>query len=306
MIFFRIVATLMTAAAGIISGAKLIGYVRQDGISLSIPIVSLSVQFAAALFRIGIVSIDPIYAGLSFGATAAHMTTTISFPLNFISMILLTMYWSEILDASKIRISSLRFLTKLRVPFVLACIILYAAEITATLGRAIRFSIRIPVASTISGVLYIVFTLAASIFFFVYGGRVIHRLLKTSSLTNIRGSSTETSSRTNASLRRLTIMLVVTGLFNLIFITAFVIAVFESFFYTPVGFHLSWTLMYLGILGGSISQVSAVKWPAPISGRNTISDVAKGQRTSTSFASHTKSTEPSDVETASAGDSDSS
>jgi hypothetical protein len=257
MVVWRIVATLAAAAAGIISGAKLIGYVRVEGVRLSIPQVTLAIQFVAALWRISIVSLDPIYAGLVFGAFSAHMTTTLHFPLNFISLMLLTMYWSEVLDASKIRIT--QFLTKLRVPFIVACIILYAAEIFAALVRAIRFGIRIGVASTISAVLYIIFMLTASIFFFIYGGRVIRRLYDSGSLTNIKGAQNQNMKR-DATLQRLTFMLVATGIFNIVFISAFVIAVFESYFYTPVGFHLSWTLMYIGVLGGSICQVAAVKW----------------------------------------------
>lgn len=79
MIVWRIVATLMAATAGSLAGGKLIAYIRLQGVSATVPQVTLGVQFFAALFRIGIVSIDPIYAGLNFGATEAHMTSTVRY-----------------------------------------------------------------------------------------------------------------------------------------------------------------------------------------------------------------------------------
>lgn len=275
-------ATLMAAAAGVISMAKLIAYVRLEGFRLSIPQLTLEIQLAAALFRVGITSTDPIYAGLAFPAVAAHMTTTISFPLNFVSLILLTLYWQEILEKSKIHITS--FLTKLRIPFIVASIILYVAEIIASLVRAIRFGIKIEQASTISAAFYIIFLLSLSIFFFVVGGKVIYRLRISKKLTAMKGAVSQNSRRTS-SLWRVTVMLVLTGVFNLIFISSFVIAVFDAFFYSPGGFHLSWTLMYLGVLGGSLSQVAAVKWPFNfgffLTGRPGASSIASSASKST-------------------------
>lgn len=280
MVVWRIVATLLCAASGVVAGAKLIGYVRNDGVQLTIPQLTLGLQFIAALFRIGIVSTDPIYAGNAFNSVSAHMTSTISFPINFVTLLLLAMYWSEILDASKIRFTS--FLNRLRIPFIIACVILVIAEIVSTLLRAIRFGIKVSVATTVAAVIYVIFMLAVTIFFFVYGARVIQRLRQSKALTNIKGAMNK-SSRRNKSLRRLTVMLLVTGIFNIIFIIAFVIAAVESFFYTPTGFHLSWTLMYIGVLGGSLTQVIAVKWPFRLGG--TPSTSVKGGASTTASGS---------------------
>lgn len=252
--------TSLAAAAGIISLTKLIAYVRIEGFKLSIPQLTLEIQLVAALFRVGITSTDPIFAGLAFRGLAAHMTTTISFPLNFISLILLTLYWKEILEKSKIHITS--FLTKLRVPFVIAIVFLYTVEITASLVRGIRATgLRNEQASATSGVIYTIFLLVVSVFFFVVGGQVIHRLRVSGELTGLKGVVSDKHSRRSASLWRVTVMLVLTGVFNLIWTSSFILAIFDSFFYTPGGFHLTWTLMYLGVLGGSLAQVAAVKWP---------------------------------------------
>lgn len=175
-------------------------------------------------------------------------------------MLLLAMYWSEILDKSKIHITS--FLSRLRVPFILASIFVTGVEICTTIIRAVRIGVRVSVASTIAAVVYIIFMTTISVFFFAFGAKVIRRIQESAKSVNISTGS----SRQTASLRRITALLVSSGVFNIVFITAFIIAAVDSFFYTPVGFTLSWSLMYVGILGGSLTQVMAVKFRHPNSG----------------------------------------
>jgi hypothetical protein len=266
LILWRIVATLMCAVAGSLAGAKLIAYVRIQGIKATVPQVTLGIQFFAALFRISLTSTDPIYAGFFFNGAAAHMTTTIHFPLNFITILLLALYWNEMLNESRIHVT--QFLTKLKIPFIIACILLIGFELFSTLLRALPYTgFRVAWASTIAAVLYIVFMLTMSVLFFVFGFKVIRRLKNARETSNMKGGE----AKSDASLRRLTYMIVTTGFFNLVFISAFFIAAVDSAFYHPRGFHASWTLMYLGLLGASISQVAAVKWPEkPTSSRQQI------------------------------------
>lgn len=169
------------------------------------------------------------------------------------------MYWSEILGQSKIYITS--FLGKLRIPFIIASIFIVIVEIVTSLIRAIpalwRLGLRATIATAVSAIVYIIFALVISAFFFIFGIRVLRRVRESAKSYNVHGAGSENS----ASLNRITGLLVGSALFNALFLLGFILAAIDSFFWNPVGQTVGLTLIALGVLGSSITQVAAVKFP---------------------------------------------
>jgi hypothetical protein len=278
IVLFRIVCTLLAAAAACLALAKLIAYARTEGIKANVPQLILLTQFLSSQLRCLIFALDPIYSGLLFNSVAAHMTITVRFslprgiihhgqanprysqihiPFNFISLLLLAMYWSEILNESKIYFTS--FLSRLRIPFILASIFIVLVEIATSVIRAApalwRAGLKANTATAVSAIVYMIFAITISAFFFVYGIKVIRRIKESSRSANVHGAGQ------TASLQRITGLLVGCAVFNAIFVIGFVMAAIDAFFWQPIGQTAGLTIIAIGILGSSLTQVAAVKFP---------------------------------------------
>jgi hypothetical protein len=125
---------LASAATGSFSLFKLIAYVRHYGPQVSVAQFCLLLTFIVALFRTCYHAIDPIYMGWYFPAAAAHFTVTISIPVNIIVTLLVSFYWMELISSTKLQVAN--FLSKMKIPFAILCIIAVGFEIASSALRA--------------------------------------------------------------------------------------------------------------------------------------------------------------------------
>lgn len=129
-----------------------------------------------------------------------------------------------------------------------------AGEIISTVLRAARIG-RVGLGTTLIAIVYACILSSFSLIFFIGGYRVLKQL---------RLVSTPQDSETRESLGQLvkmTAFLIASGVCNFVFILGFIISAVESFAYSPVGFHVCWSILYLGLLSGSLVQCLAVRMP---------------------------------------------
>lgn len=187
MVFWRIFFALLAIATGSLSGAKLFAYYRLTGFQLSVGKLVLLLQFFTAIFRAALAATDPIYMNYTnaFGYQA-HMLISIHFPINIITILLLALYWKELLDETRVKVAG--FLSKMKIPFFLVSLLVLVVEFVASSLRAAE-SGSLGIAVYFSGVVYVSTALTVSIFFFVTGLRVIRRLAASAKKSNIHKTS---------------------------------------------------------------------------------------------------------------------
>lgn len=129
-----------------------------------------------------------------------------------------------------------------------------AGEIISTVLRAARIG-RVGLGTTLIAILYACILSSFSLIFFVGGYRVLQqlRLVSTPQDDEIRES--------RGRLHKMTTFLIASGACNFVFILGFVLSAVESFAYSPLGFHVCWSVLYLGLLSGSLVQCLAVRMP---------------------------------------------
>lgn len=293
MVLWRVFFSLLAALTGSLAGAKLIAFFRASRgsnsntagtCSLSIATLVLLIHFFTGIFRAAYAATDPIYmnyAGSTLGYQA-HMLISIHFPVNIITILLLALYWKELLDKTRVHIAG--FLSNMKIPFFIVSLIVVTAEFVASALRAAE-SGSLGAAVYAIGVIYVTTALTVSVFFFITGIRVIRRLEYSAKLSNVHQTH-----KHKTSLKRVrnplaccksayfvdlvfyiqtTAYVITSGIFCLIFIAGLAQALFSDHFYSPVGFIATWTTNYFGIYGGAFVQVLAVRFPSEDSGSAT-------------------------------------
>jgi hypothetical protein len=258
---FRVVGTLISVGTGALALAKYALFIRNLGLQLTIPQIILLIHFLASLFRAIIIALDPIYAGQLFVGYQAHMVSTISLPSLFVATLLLSLYWKESMDRSRVQVN--KCLGSMKIPFFILSGIMILVEVINSVLRAVRIGI-LGVMTTLTAVLYIVVLLTLSLIFFVVGVKILLKLRRSDAMINLTRHS-----RSKLRLWRLTIFLVVSGMFNIVFIIGWVLGAFEFFLYSPVGFHVFWTMLYASLILSTLTQVLAIKAPTAPGGLTT-------------------------------------
>jgi hypothetical protein len=170
---------------------KLSLFIRAFGPQRSIPQVCLWIELFANLERAIYLAVDPWFCRGIFPLAASHILYTISLPATPATSLLITLYWKELLTNQKSK--TVTFLDKAQIPFYVAVSIIWAFEFTIAVLRSVGEG---PLATlvTIISVFYGVALLFTSIFFFIYGDR----LLKTLNSTKSRVQSEKTKSKYSA------------------------------------------------------------------------------------------------------------
>jgi hypothetical protein len=130
------------------------------------------------------------------------MMITIHWPLAFITTLSISLYWQELLSASRVRVAN--FVQKLRIPFIVISLFIIAIEISSSSLRAVRAA-NLGVLTTITGVIYAVVMVGLSIFFFVAGVMVLKKLRE--------GENVSTGGRRRQQLRKVRLFSIVLSLF---------------------------------------------------------------------------------------------
>lgn len=169
-------------------------------------------------------------------------------------MFLVGLYWSELLQSNQVTMT--HFLTRFRYVFFVITALSFIAEIASSVLRATVANF--VAAATIIGLIYFAFTIAMTAVFFYNGVKVLQFVRLSATASNPRLNSPNKEEKT---LQRTSIYLVCSGLFNLVWLSGLCMAAVTSFSNTGFGFFSSMTTMWVGISGGALTQVLALKMP---------------------------------------------
>lgn len=161
------------------------------------------------------------------------------------------------MDESKVKITN--FLPKTKIPFLVFSFLLFLGELISSALRAARIGYLI-VGTTIISVIYVLTIAILTLLFFIVGGKVLNRIRALRADVGTAPGIELHVSRTR--LRRMTVILVSNGIINVVWILGFILSAIDTFAYFPVGFHVCWSLLYGGILLGSLTQCLAIRMPA--------------------------------------------
>jgi uncharacterized membrane protein len=158
IVVFRVI--LSGTALGLIGYAlyKLIMYIRVQGPAFNVPQVCLGLEIIANILRVVYLLVDP-FGCFGYYGFAFPLLTTISFPFDVATFILITLYWYEAVTDASIKVYP--FLKRSRVAFFVCAIgFLAAMLIVSILGLVLAFNITFP--------LIIIYTGISSIFVVFY------------------------------------------------------------------------------------------------------------------------------------------
>jgi len=102
-------------------------YIINDGIGITIAQVGLASEFISALIRI-VFNIDNNTRRV-YNNVVTYCLGSLPLPFIIITTLLFTLYWQELLSKNAIARKQTGFLTKLKIPFIVTCIVLMFCEL---------------------------------------------------------------------------------------------------------------------------------------------------------------------------------
>lgn len=276
MIAYQVWFAIISATASIIALTKLIAFIRHRGLILSLAVVLLSIEFITNLWRLIYFSLDPVYLGRLFPGPVAHGLSTITWPMGCITMLLVGMYYQEVISSSKLQISN--NVKRLQKPFIGITIVIIALEIVSSSIRASRVGTLYVLVYITTGYYIIASSLLGAYFCYV-GVRVLRYFKKAQTKLNVKSNK-----KTNTT-KRVTIFLLGTAGCAFFTTIGYILCAIPPF-WTPVGHYVAWctsaeeisllrlgyrsisfvvsvsaVVVYTGLIAGSLTQVLSVKMP---------------------------------------------
>jgi hypothetical protein len=187
IIVFRVIFTC--CASGLIGYAlyKMIMFIRFRGPQFNVSQVCLALEIIGNLWRIVYFAVDPFGCFGVFG-NAMSFFTTISFPYEVGTFILITFYWYEVMTVADIKVYP--FLHRLQPYFFAFTIGLILVILLVTvLGYVLALSITTPLI-----IIYLIVSLAFLIFYIVTLVKIMQRIKFS---TNLRKSTADTVKKVN-------------------------------------------------------------------------------------------------------------
>jgi hypothetical protein len=265
-----VIFALWAGACSVLALVKLIGFVRSTGLRFNIAQICLLIELIANMFRLIYLSLDPIYAGRIFLAHQAHMMITISWPLTIITTLLITLYWLELLTQNRVRVPG--FLSSLRWPFVGVSLLMVALELATSISRALSLG-QLSTLTLVSGILYAIILAATTLLFFIVGTRTLKQLRDGGKIASQNATAKRILSKT-------TKLVMASGGFSVLWIVGTLLSTIRQIFWDYRGYYVSWSIVFTGLLGISITQILSFT-PPPLaststrgSGANTTATVA--------------------------------
>lgn len=245
--------TLIAAGTAGLAGAKLIAYARTTGLQASIGQVVLWVQGLVAVFRACYAAIDPLNMGYTgMLGYQGNVLIGFHFTANMVTLLLLALYWKEILDQRKVKVAI--FLSRMKIPFAITSFVACAGELISTALRATE-SATLAQVGLVSGVIYLAISFSVSVVFFVFGARVIKRIYESGKATN------SFSTRGKSRLRSTTAYVIGSGVLSLFWFFGLFQTYYPEVVGSPQGYISAWTVMYLSAYLGGFAHVAAVRFP---------------------------------------------
>jgi hypothetical protein len=175
IVVFRAIFT--ATAVGLIGFAlyKLIAYIRVQKSQFNVPQVCLALEIIANLLRIAYFAVDP-FACFGYYGNALSFMTTISFPFEVATFVLITFYWYEAVTNASLEVYP--FLARFKPFFFVFCILFIGVIILVSgLGYALGFDVTTPLI-----IIYVIVSLAFLIFYSVTVGKIVKKIAKSNNL----------------------------------------------------------------------------------------------------------------------------
>jgi len=268
-IFFTVFFEVYSGICLLLSLYKIQGFIAVYGIQMSVPQSVLCIEIFASIERM-IYMIDPVFSNGIYPWRVENVFVTLSLPFSLASTLLIAFYWEEVMHST--RLSAIPSLKKFRWPAGICLFILYALELSSSLSRA--YYVNLASLNVISAIIYVVVTVAVSIFFFICG----HRILKV--LRNKQLEKNKLSTRKN-NLKRVTVLLVISG------VAMILLSIFTLLYAIPPttagSLFFVFFMIYFSLISISFTQIMVLNRPAE-------SGTSSGSKSSNS----NKSDNPSD------------
>jgi len=221
-------------------------FIHRRKLEFNVVQITLFVHIISNGIRSVVLFIDPIFSQGVILYEIATFVNTITFPLEVITSLLIAFYWFGLIDDSNIEVSS--FLGNLNIPFAISGTVILLQEIIGGIIRVLNIGAGLQAIIFVNAILYLVIYVPATIFFFIIGFLVLNR-------------TKELRDRLSKKLRRVTIRIMVSGIFLLLWLVPIVLTVTQFLFVTPESYVTIWFFLNFFLLLSTLIQLSALQVP---------------------------------------------
>jgi len=223
-------------------------FIKRKSFNFNVAQCTLMVHILSNGIRTVILFIDPIFSQGVLPFEYGTFLNTITFPMEVITLLLITFYWFTLIDNSK-KVDI--FLGNFNIPFIIIGLIILLQEIVGGIFRINSLSIYVSVTIIINAILYLVIYIPSIIFFYVIGFMVL-RVTRT------------LPDSLSKKIRKLTIRILISGIFQLLWLVPIVLTITDYLFLTPESYITIWFLLIFLLLISSAIQLSALDIPPKI------------------------------------------
>jgi hypothetical protein len=256
-------------------------FIKYVGCTIGLAQICLAAEIIANSIRFVYTAVDPAFTRSIITYTPSSILLTISFPFTFTSIILITFYWYDIISSSSLKIY--KFMGKSLKPCIVAIGLIFLAEIATNVTRSIGAGVNVSL--LVLGVIYAVFGVAFSIFYWLTAAKVI----------NFLKQRAQQLSNADKMLRKTTTRIMVAGIFIICFIAAAIFLV-TPFLRIPTAFILFWYAVYMCLNAQSMASILAFA-PNPHRGASSrASNKSTDDKTGTSLTQMTPREKANSVE----------
>jgi hypothetical protein len=282
IIVFRVIFTC--CASGLIGYAlyKMIMFIRFRGPQFNVSQVCLALEIIGNLWRIVYFAVDPFGCFGVFG-NAMSFFTTISFPYEVGTFILITFYWYEVMTVADIKVYP--FLHRLQPYFFAFTIGLILVILLVTvLGYVLALSITTPLI-----IIYLIVSLAFLIFYIVTLVKIMQRIKFS---TNLRKSTADTVKKVNKKI-------VLNGIVRVTSLIPIIVFIAPQIATVPVPQFIASVFIYVMIMLDSWARIYLFTEPTSKKKSDKGTKLAKNSSTT---QQNTTSPRASSVDVANVGD----
>lgn len=253
MLCFTIICGLQHALILTFIIARLLIYWTYVGFSANISQISHIIQFIAVMIRFVFITVDPFGSRHIMSYLQAQMLTTLSFPFIVLSMLLVTLYWHELIHKVDNKVNP--FLSRLKIPFFVICALLLAFEITSSYLRGSLSGMT--VMTYITGAIYVIASLSTVIFYFY----TQHQLNKNFKMLNSSKRKAYRKGKRRTNLDSVNKLVLAGGILMCWWIFLVIVGAATPLLWVPEAFFFLWFFGYLTM--GAISAVQILPFSLP-------------------------------------------
>lgn len=253
MIIFTIIIGLQHAAILAYIIGRLLIYWLYGSFMFNISQVSHIIQIITLTIRFVFIAVDPFGSRHILSYFQAQMITTLSFPFIVLSMLLVTLYWHELIHKVDNKVNP--FLSRLKIPFYVACVILLGFEITASYLRGSHSGMI--VVTLITGAIYVISAIATVVFYFY----TQYQLNKNFKMLNNTKKRTYQKRQKRTNLDNVNRLVLASGIMMCVWILLVILGSATPLLWVPQAFFVLWFLGFLVM--GTLSVLQILPFALP-------------------------------------------